>query len=58
MQSYLHYKNSQIVSKQNRCTHRKKKYKHLNANKAILHMVWTQLAIESVVTNSNSNFPQ
>lgn len=47
--SYLHYKNSQIVSKQNHCTHHKKKNKCPNANKAILHMVWTQC------TNINTN---
>lgn len=56
--SYLHYKNSQIVSKQNHCTHHKKKTKRPNANKAILHVVWTQLAMESVVTNSNYNSAQ
>lgn len=55
MQSYLHYKNSQIVSKQNRCTHHKKRP---NASKAILHMMWTQLTIESGVNNSKSSSAQ
>lgn len=56
MRSYLHYKNSQIVSKVNRCTHHKKN--HPNASKAILHMVWTHLTIESVVNNSESSSAQ
>lgn len=52
---YLHYKNSQIVSKENRCTHHKKT---IQMRVRPFYMVWTHLTIESVVNNSESSSAQ